>query len=467
MPRMALTSTPGNEGIVGEAEQPPSALFPTLSPQGLALWRWMRQHPQAPLFRNQSGPRLSAAAQQACRWRQGLWRHAPLPPPGLPGQQPWWLGAWLARRWPHIPAWAALAPRPLHWGEMPTHQRADLSADLARHVWATHPRAAQEPLICFSTSGTTGHPLKVPSLPSVAADYRAFHQRALAHFGIRLRAGAGQVGAVLAGFQQRCFTYASVNPLQGDCGVVKLNLAPHEWRHAGDRAAYLDALAPELISGDPVSLAELAELAVHHRPRALLSTSMALSQGLRQHLEARFACPLLDLYSMNEAGPIAVWRPTEQAWQPLQPGLFIEIVDDDGRPLPEGELGEITLTGGFNPLLPLLRYRTGDHARWVRRPSGWMLADLHGRSPVRFACTDGRWLNNIELTHLLQRHPLRRWAVHQAASGALRLRLDPLPATTTRQAIEQALQHLLGPWPLQTSALMADDKVRQYSRDEP
>ncbi|MDZ7811621.1 MAG: AMP-binding protein [Ideonella sp.] len=464
---MVQTNTPGNEALQGWADQPPPALFPTLSPQGLALWRWMRQHPHAPLFRNQSGPRLSAAAQQACRWRQAVWRHAPLPPPGLRGQQPWWLSPWLARRWPHIPAWAALGSKPLPWSDMPTTQRADLSGDLARRVWATHPRAAQEPLICFSTSGTTGHPLKVPSLPSVAADYRAFHQRALAHFGIRLRAGAGQVGAVLAGFQERCFTYASVNPLQGECGVVKLNLAVHEWRQAQDRAAYLNALAPELISGDPVSLAELAGLEMQHKPRALLSTSMALSHRLRQDLEARFACPVLDLYSMNEAGPIAVWQPAQQAWQPLQPGLFIEILDEQGHPQPEGEPGEITLTGGFNPLLPLLRYRTGDHARWVHRPSGWMLVDLQGRSPVRFACTSGRWLNNIELTHLLQRHPLRRWALHQAATGALHLRLDPWPADAERVQIATELQQLLGLWPLHITQLNTDDKVRQHTRDEP
>ena len=32
------------------------------------------------------------------------------------------------------------------------------------------------------------------------------------------------------------------------------------------------------------------------------------------------------------------------------------------EPVPAGERGEITLTGGFNFCLPLLRYRTGDFA---------------------------------------------------------------------------------------------------------
>jgi len=33
---------------------------------------------------------------------------------------------------------------------------------------------------------------------------------------------------------------------------------------------------------------------------------MTLLPGLRQRLERRFGCPVLDIYSMNEAGPVAV-----------------------------------------------------------------------------------------------------------------------------------------------------------------
>ncbi len=36
---------------------------------------------------------------------------------------------------------------------------------------------------------------------------------------------------------------------------------------------------------------------------------MALLPGLRRRLEERFACPVADLYSMNEAGPVAVFDP--------------------------------------------------------------------------------------------------------------------------------------------------------------
>jgi phenylacetate-CoA ligase len=291
----------------------------------------------------------------------------------------------------------------------------DWSSDVCSSDLHVPSQLQNERLLCFTTSGTTGHPIRVPSLPRVAADYLALHQRALRHLGVRLQAGAGDVGIVLAGFQRRCFSYVSVNPLRGECGVVKLNLHPAEWRHPDDRARYLDDLRPELVSGDPVSLTELASLPLTHRPRALLSTSMALHDGLRQHLQQRFGCPVADLYSMNEAGPIGVFLPEQQGFALLQPGLHVEIVDERGRPLPEGEHGEVTLTGGFNPCLPLLRYRTGDHARLVRSPQGPVLRDLQGRPPVRLRHHAGHWVNNVDVTQALRPLHLQRFALHQQA----------------------------------------------------
>src|SRR5207253_11178665 len=125
------------------------------------------------------------------------------------------------------------------------------------------------------------------------------------------------------------------------------------WRHPDDRAKYLDALAPEVITGDPLSFAELATLPLRWRPRALLSTSMALRPALRRTLEERFGCPVLDLYSLNEAGPVAVFDDRAGGHVLLQPRMYVEILDRAGRPVPPGERGEVTLTGGFNPCLPL------------------------------------------------------------------------------------------------------------------
>lgn len=42
-----------------------------------------------------------------------------------------------------------------------------------------------------------------------------------------------------------------------EAGLAKINLHPDDWRDPDDRARYLDALAPEIVAGDPISFAAL------------------------------------------------------------------------------------------------------------------------------------------------------------------------------------------------------------------
>ena len=338
-----------------------------------------------------------------------------------------------------VPFYRRYGSPPARLPDLPTISRADLSRDVAQFV---PDDVAIERMMFFNTSGTTGHPLLVPSHPLVAANYLAFHKRALRRVGVELQADAGEVGVVLLGWQRRCFTYVSVTPTMGEAGLAKINLHPDDWRHPDDRAAYLDALKPEVFAGDPLSFAELLRLPLRWRPRACLSTAMAFGSGLRRKLEERFDCPVLDLYSMNEAGPIAVADPAEGGHVLLQPRLLVEILDAAGNPLPPGERGEITLTGGFNHCLPLLRYRTGDHAALrfgVREP---VLIGLEGRPPVRYRTPGGAWLNNLEITHALGPLGLPQYTLHQDATG--RLSLVYCGAGGDREAVRDALRKLFG-----------------------
>ncbi|MEY4564019.1 MAG: hypothetical protein RLZZ618_3296, partial [Pseudomonadota bacterium] len=447
-----------------EAELFSPARFPVLGSAGRDMLRRLVAHPHAPTFHDFSGHRLTPTQLTEAQARHGQLQRAALPVRHDARDAPEWAAAWVRQLAASVPAHAGLnGPMPA-WPSLPTTSRADFSARLAQHL----PRGLPlDRLLCFSTSGTTGHPLKVPSLPEVAADYQAYHDRALAHFGLHRRAGEGDVGIVLAGFQQRCFSYVSVNPLHGECGLVKLNLNPADWRDPSDRALYLDALAPELVSGDPLSLSELAGLGLQHRPRAMLSTSMALHHGLREQLQGRFGCPVLDLYSMNEVGPIGVFDPALDGFVLLQPRLHVEVVDSAGRPLPWGEPGEVTVSGGFNPCLPLLRYRTGDFARLEPTAQGPVLRGLQGRAPVRFQRADGSWVNNVEITKALAPMPLVRFALHQRADGRLCLRVDSRsPLSLIAPSLRAAVESRLGPGlALAIEPLEADDKLRQYTSD--
>ena len=434
-------------------------IYPTLTEQGHAMLRFMREHPAAPIYRNHSGNRLTATEIEQLQLFE---QHNINAPTGWrQGEKPAWFSDFLADAFAQVPYYRALGGPALGFEDLPTVCRADFAADITRFVPDS---LALERLIHFSTTGTTGHPLLVPSHPVVAGRYLTFHKRALKRLGIDLHHRQGQVGVVLVGYQRHCFTYVSVTPTMDESGLAKINLHPDDWRDPADRARYLDALAPEIMTGDPISLSELATLKLNTRPRALLSVSMALSQGLRKALETCFDCPVLDIYSLNEVGPVAVFDAALNGHLLLQPQLYVEILDSQGQPVAAGERGEITVTGGFNFCLPLLRYRTGDYASLSFGVDGPVLMGLSGRAPVRFRTVSGAWVNNIEVTHALKLLPLAHYGFHQRADGTCVLRLNaasmPLAA-----AASCALAPLFGTDKILLELITTQDKIIQYTSD--
>ncbi|WP_281848863.1 AMP-binding protein [Dyella sp. GSA-30] len=434
--------------------------YPTLTDAGRAMLRQLTEHPSAPLFRNRSGNRV--LAEEVAELREYEREIAQAPFEWSPDTLPPWLAAFVTRVYDDVPYYRGKgAPPPFH--DIATVDRGDLAEDIARFVPDS---VTLDRMINFRTTGTTGHPLVLPSHPLVAGRYLAYHKRALRRAGIELHHGRGEVGVMLLGMQRKCFTYVSVTPSMDESGLAKINLHPDDWRDAGDRARYIDAMQPELIAGDPISFTELLRLTVQHRPRAMLSVSMALSPSLRSQLADRFGCPVLDVYSMNEAGPLGVYDTTLGGHLLLQPGMYVEILDASGQPVPPGVSGEITLTGGFNFCLPLLRYRTGDHGALLSTRDGPAISHLQGRQPVRYRTASGAWINNIDLTHALAALPLSRYSVHQAVDGRVTLRLADAERGYAQDAAARVAMALHG-GEVAVALLDGEDKTLQYTTDLP
>jgi phenylacetate-CoA ligase len=433
--------------------------YPTLSENGARLLQFMREHPNAPIYRNASGNRLTAEDLEALReferdilqksfdWSADI--------------RPYWLPDFAERVFADVPYYRQMGAPPKNFLEIPSVNRAAFAADITRFVPDS---IALDRLINFQTTGTTGNPLLIASHPRVAASYLSFHKKALLRCGIELRHGRGQVGVVLVGYQSKCFTYVSVTPTMDESGLAKINLHPDDWRNADDRALYLDALNPEIITGDPLSFAELMKLPLRCRPRALISVGMMLAPGFKAELEARFQAPVLDIYSLNEAGPVAVFDVDLRGHLLLQPDLYVEILDTQDRPVVPGERGEITLTGGFNFCLPLLRYRTGDFAALSNSAAGPVLMKLSGRAPVRYKTASGEWINNIDITHALRPIPIAQFGFHQCAHGTLTLRLAE-SAMDLALTCQQALVPVFGVQAIKVEVIKNDGKILQYTSD--
>ena len=432
--------------------------YPTLSDEGAEMLRYLTEHPNAPIYRDESGNRLTAADLDELKALERKLTTENID--WAVSQHPSWLEQFLEYVYREVPYYRAQGTAPA-FRHIQSISRAHLSADIAAFVPDDIPI---ERMINFRTTGTSGNPLLLASHPRVAATYLLFHQRALRRFGVELEVGANHVGVVLVGHQTRCFTYVSVTPMLGESGLAKINLHPNDWRHPDDRTIYLDALNPEVYTGDPLTFNELKKLPLTTRPKALISVGMMMSAGMRADLEAHFNAPVLDIYSLNEAGPIAVFGNALDGHLILQTHLYVEILDSQGNTVEPGIRGEITLSGGFNFCLPLVRYRTGDYAALVDSPEGPVLKELSGRAPVRYQLENGEWINNIDVTHALRPIPLAQFGLHQNKDKSLVLYLAPSSMTHHQRCLE-ALKHVFGNLVINVKQIEKEDKILQYTSD--
>src|SRR5574341_799549 len=134
--------------------------FPLLTEVGRRLLQWLREHPHAPRYTAQSGNRLTAGYLRRVRAFEAELNAAPR------GWQPGATPPWLA-----------------DFVDIPALDRGDLS----REPWSFVPDPLPlDDLIINATSGTTGHPLVIPSHPVVGACYLPLLKIAVEMYGLRI-----------------------------------------------------------------------------------------------------------------------------------------------------------------------------------------------------------------------------------------------------------------------------------------
>ena len=126
----------------------------------------------------------------------------------------------------------------------------------------------------------------------------------------------------------------------------------------------------------------------------LLSGDVA-DEALVAELEKNFGCRVFRHYGSTETGLGGAVECGQRLWPHLRDDLWVEIVDEEGRPLPDGP-GEIVITPLTRRGMPLLRYRSGDEGELLNEacPCGSLMPRLKvfGRLADRFRLPGGRLL---------------------------------------------------------------------------
>ncbi|MBN1947033.1 MAG: phenylacetate--CoA ligase family protein [Bradymonadales bacterium] len=424
---------------------------PLMTEAGYRLYQRIRQHPDAPRWNHVLGDRVHAEDLEQVQVTREAVHNQRRAGTGSPGPE---ILEWVRSMRPRVPLFRRHLPEGFDlerdWGYIPTMSREDLAARIETVVPTDSDLSR---LIVYDTSGTTGHALVVPHHPRAVAQNHPLVEFALERYGVRPSFGPEMVACINACAQAETYVFANVFSVWNQAGFAKVNLNGRDWNGDPERARRFFAdLDPCFVTGDPVTFSEMIRWEIPVRPAALLSTALALSPGLAAALEQRFGCPAIDWYSTTETGPIAYASPQGDGLHLLPVDLYVEIVDEEGFPLPPGEHGEIAVTGGRNPYLPLLRYRTGDRARLLLAPgpSGDpmpRLADLVGRKIVFFRAVDGSLVNPVDISRTMRLCcPFVQHRFLQRADGSCEVTIRPvagLPLDPER--IEQELRRLFGP----------------------
>ena len=122
---------------------------------------------------------------------------------------------------------------------------------------------------------------------------------------------------------------------------------------------------PNVITGHPSCMELVAEslngLPSSFKPDLVVSRGEILYDKTRVLLEQTFGCRVANYYSCDEIGNIAWECPDERGKLHVNTdGCFIEVVDEDGSLVPDGEEGFILVTNLFNRTMPFIRYKLGD-----------------------------------------------------------------------------------------------------------
>lgn len=218
--------------------------------------------------------------------------------------------------------------------------------------------------VALSTSGTTGTPKTTYHDDRSHAKYWAALNRFWHWGGCRY------------GDRRASFTGNKIVPVDQSGGPYsrydrannRLLLSSY---HLGEDTVdtYLDEIEefePDFIDGYPSSIRYCAQRAIDTGRNieipACFPTAEMLREEDREIIETGFSTKVFNQYGSTESAGIVSECSSGRMHVNPEIGI-IEVIDENGDTVSEGEIGEVVMTGLNNYAMPLIRYRIGDMAR--------------------------------------------------------------------------------------------------------
>lgn len=282
----------------------------------------------------------------------------------------------------HNKVYRALLPAglPERWEDLPIVQKRHLQANLDELISAPFTR---KQIHMGSTSGSSGHPFYyVKDKYAHAMTYALIADRYAWH-GLSLRQKQARFyGIPLSGrsrwlelakdrvFNRVRFPVFDLSEPQLAVFLQKFKSKPFRYVYGYTSALVLFA---RYLIGQKVVLRQVCPTLT-----ACVVTSEVCTPEDKQLLEIAFGLPIINEYGASELDTIAC-TDLDGDWVLSEENLFVEILDEQNRPLPDGQSGKVVITALHNRAFPMVRYEIGDLGA-IERGAKSRLLNLSGRT---------------------------------------------------------------------------------------
>ncbi|MEA2981360.1 MAG: hypothetical protein QOF09_3183 [Alphaproteobacteria bacterium] len=247
------------------------------------------------------------------------------------------------------------------WTEIPVLTRREAQRnEVALYAEVVPPECGD--VVSGYTAGSTGTPLAYRVNSLVAAAGSAVLERGFMWSGL-------PANLSLAGFRNdrkgECSYPAGLTYRSTIRGTTRLMHHLAVQTPIEDQCRWLADIRPDVVMGYPGALALLADYLPEkpsHHFKLVVCVGEVTTEHIRETIEKRFGCAVMDLYSGSEFGPVAIEDSRYRCMYLCEELTFVEYNQSNDFESSKEPLVELIFTPFYNYAMPLIRYACGDFA---------------------------------------------------------------------------------------------------------
>ncbi len=342
------------------------------------------------------------------------------------------------------------------WARIPLLTRDDIQdageALYTKALPAGHGRSRK-----LVTSGSTGKPVTVLKTAMESLYWHCFtlrdhiwHGRDLTKKLAAIRSVDPDAAKYPKGLRRRSWGSATAK-IFANGPAVMLNVETS----IENQALWLKRENPEYLLTLPTNLLHLAEYCLREaielpNLRDVGTLGGVLQPEVRDRCRQAWGVPVIDLYSAQEVGYIALQCPEEEHYHLQAESALVEVLDAQGRPCQPGAWGRVVVTPLHNFAMPLIRYDIGDYAEVGEAcPCGRglpVLKRILGRIRNMLTLPSGERISPGFVNDWFEGFPVNQFQIVQRAVDRLEVKIVPgRPFTDSDEnRVRQSMRERIG-----------------------